>query len=99
MSIDQSIRAANASRHTGMSVSLSSQLVNRLAVEACGSARARGEIAGLLFGLTEKNLTHIEALRPFPEADRISRAGVLPATFEGLLKASQADPETAALNL
>src|SRR5450755_1000525 len=102
-SIDQSIRAANASRHTRMSVSLSSQLVNRLAVEACGSARARGEIAGLLFGLTEKNLTHIEALRPFPEADRISRAGVLPATFEGLvktlLKASQADPETAALNL
>jgi len=103
MSIDQSIRAANASRHTRMSVSLSSQLVNRLAVEARGSARARGEIAGLLFGLTEKNLTHIEALRPFPEADRISRAGVLPATFEGLvktlLKASQADPETAALNL
>src|SRR5450755_549657 len=106
-SIDQSMRAANASRDTSqrtrMSVSLSAHLLNRLAAEAHGGARAGGEIGGLLFGLTGKNLTHIEVVRPFPAADRNSRKAVLPATFEGLvkalLKASQADPETAALNL
>ena len=85
-----------------MAVSLSSQIVRRLAEETPGSAR-RGQATGLLFGLAEEHLAHIQAFKPFPKTDRHSSELRQPAAFDEIVKDMrktwQADPDTAALSL
>jgi hypothetical protein len=100
---DQTTTVAKAARHILAGVKLSSQLVDKLAAEVQRSAQSGSEFRGLLFGLAEDDLIHLQSLKSPEEADRNSSKSHEPERpdelFRVLLTASRTDQEVSALGL
>lgn len=98
---DQSVSLANASGRVPFTVRFSPQFVNRMCDRLQKTTPSRADVAGLLFGRSEQDVTDIQVFKSFPEADAgpALDADKLSGIVESLIASSHKDPEVSALSL